>query len=43
MQGGRGVCTQKRGENSFSLDPFVLILNALRRGGLEKFKIFFKP
>ena len=29
MQGGRGVLTRKRGENSFSLDPFDLIFSAL--------------
>ena len=29
MQGGRGVVTRKRGENSFSLDPFVLIYRQL--------------
>ena len=39
MQGGRGVLSQKRGENPFSLDPFVLIISRL--GFLSPGKIQF--
>ena len=42
MQGGRGVVTRKRGENSFSLDPFVLIFSVLGFLVLENFIFFFK-
>jgi len=39
-QGGRGVLWQKRGANTFPLDPFALILSVLFLGVLENFKLF---